>query len=370
MVARGKASKPSNVRLGIVGLGMGTLHLRHLAQHGRHVEIVALCDQDAERLALRQREHNIAQAYAGYDDMLEHAQLDAVILAVPNVLHHPFTLKALEAGLHVLCEKPMAMNTREAEQMRDAAVKAKRQLLINFNQRFSGEAWALKQAIVDGALGEIYSAKCGWIRRDGIPGIGGWFTNSSMSGGGAMIDIGVHALDLTLWFMGHPRCVEVLASTYAMFGPQQAAKQKARFDVDDLAMGLIKFDNGATLFMEASWASHIRHQDAFYSELLGTRGGALRRWDYSRVDDGRCNYCYLFQTESGAQVDKRLSSSLDHPPSSLQHFIDVVRDGIAPIPTAEDGVRVMAVLDGLKASAGVPLTALRGGKAASKPKRR
>lgn len=351
MAARRSKAAPSNVRLGIVGLGMGTLHLRSIKNHCRNGEVVALCDADEAKLRARQLEYDVPEVYTDLDRMLSQASLDGVILVVPNDLHAPMTLRCLQAGLHVLCEKPMALNAREAATMRDAAKKARRHLLINFNQRFGPEAWALKRAITEGSLGDIYAAKCGWVRRRGIPGLGGWFTTRKRSGGGALVDIGVHALDLTLWFMGHPKCTEAVASTYAVFGSQLAKTTGKNFDVDDLAMGLVKFDNGATLFLEASWASHIRFE-AFYSELLGTEGGALRRWDREK------NFTSIFRDENGSQVDKQIVQSTEPVPNSMQHFIDVLRDGVQPIPTAEDGVRVMAVLDALNASAGKARTGL------------
>lgn len=345
----------SNVRVAVVGLGMGGGHLRRLVA-GRHCEAVAICDTDESRLAHWQRDQNVPQAYTDFDQMLESAPLDAVVIATPNVLHAPMTIKALQAGLHVLCEKPMAMNAQEAERMRDTARRCKRQLLINFNQRFSKEAWGLKRAVEDGKLGDIYAAKCGWIRRYGIPGLGGWFTTKALAGGGPLVDIGVHALDLTLWFMGHPVAKEAIASKYAFFGPELGRRTGKNYDVEDLAMGLVRFTNGATLFLEASWASHIKHGDAFYSELLGTKGGALRRWD------GEQNFCTIYRTEHDTFVDHQLGRCLDQPPEPVQHFIDVIRGDAKPIPTAEDGVRVMRVLDMLNASAGKTIDAIRNGR--------
>ena len=215
--------------------------------------------------------------------MLALPELDAVSVCTPNFLHAELALASMAAGKHVLCEKPMANTLENAQQIAKAAKEVSTIFMMGMNNRFRGDTTVLKALIEAGELGDIYYAKCGWVRRAGIPGLGGWFTTKSMSGGGPLIDLGVHMLDMTMYLMGNPAPVSVSGSTYAHFGPRGLGSSNygykpdpstpLKYDVEDLATGLIKFDNGATLFVEASWASHIAHEKN-YSILMGTEGGA------------------------------------------------------------------------------------------------
>ncbi|MCX7806961.1 MAG: Gfo/Idh/MocA family oxidoreductase, partial [Planctomycetota bacterium] len=168
--------------------------------------------------------------YTSAEDMLAKEHLDAVSIATPNKFHAPLTLAAIAAGCHVLCEKPMAMNAVEAREMLDAAQKAGKRLMINFSYRFNEMSMALKQQVDAGLLGEIYFGRTVWHRRRGLPGFGGWFGQKALSGGGPLIDLGVHRLDLALWLMGYPKPVWVMGSTYQHLGLALAQKQGKTFD--------------------------------------------------------------------------------------------------------------------------------------------
>jgi len=201
------------IRVGVVGLGMGRAHIEGYRRHPG-CEVVAIADVDAKRLAECGDKYGIAQRYADAAAMFREAELDAVSIAVPNKFHCPLTLAALRRGLHVLCEKPMAMTVAEAESMKRAADKAKRNLMLNFSFRFTNASFALKQQVAAGVIGDVYFGRTVWHRRRGLPGFGGWFGNKEMSGGGPLIDLGVHRIDLALWLMGHPEPVAVSGSAY------------------------------------------------------------------------------------------------------------------------------------------------------------
>ena len=208
------------LRVGIVGLGWtGWTHLKAY-QELPNVEVVALAGYEADRLAQYGREFNVPNLYREYQDLLARDDLDVVSVCTPNQLHAPVAIGALAGGRHVVCEKPLARSSTEALAMVEAARKADRVLHTIFNHRERGDVVALKRYIDEGGLGRIYHAKASWMRRNGIPTLGSWFTNKEMAGGGPLIDLGVHMLDLALYLTGEPQIATVSAATYAELGPR------------------------------------------------------------------------------------------------------------------------------------------------------
>lgn len=272
----------NKLRVGIVGAGFIGVK-GHLPGYQRHpgTEVMAICDENGERARDLANEHAIPRIFTDYGEMLLSADLDVVSVCTPNALHAPVTIAALDAGAHVICEKPMALTVAEAERMVAAARRADRKLTIAFHNRFRPSCQVLKQFVEAGILGEIYYATVSMLRRSGIPGYGSWFTNKDLAGGGALIDNGVHGLDLALWFMGHPRPVSVTGVTFSEFGPRRRGlggwgadirPGVQRFDVDDLAAAMIRFENGAVLRLEASWAGYSAGRGRL--QLFGREGGA------------------------------------------------------------------------------------------------
>jgi predicted dehydrogenase len=274
------------LRVGVVGLGWAGQ--QHLAAYHSHpdTEIVALAGlEDGPRARLARR-YGIEHTVADWKDLLKVVGLDAVSVCVPTFLHAPIAIAALERGVHVLSEKPIALNAPEAQRMVKAARKADRVLDVAFNHRQRGDIQKLKALIDEGRLGRPYYAKAWWLRRTGIPTIGSWFTRAELAGGGPLVDIGVHLLDYSLFLLGDPEVVAVSASTYdllatAGFGSNpEASKSGAadgdapHFDVEDLASVFMRLADGGTLLVEASWAAHRRDGDEFGITLYGTDGGA------------------------------------------------------------------------------------------------
>ncbi len=334
------------LRAGVIGVGMGRGHIKGYKSHP-DVEVAAICDLDAERLARVGDEFSIASRYASAREMLARENLDIVSVATPNKFHMPLTIDALKAGCHVLCEKPMAMNAREARRMIDAAKKAKKHLMINFSYRFTEQSQALKKQVESGVLGDVYFGRTVWHRRRGMPGFGGWFGDKALAGGGPLIDLGVHRLDLALWLMGYPKPVWVMGSAYDHIATVCAARECKKFDVEDLAVGLIKFANGATLEIEASWAANIAERELMETRLLGTQGGLVQR---------NRNETYEFEAEIYVERDGALYDMKLHPPlpfcaSPYYYFAETVLGRAKPTATGEEGLIVMELLDAIYKSA-------------------
>jgi predicted dehydrogenase len=334
------------LRMGVVGLGMGRGHARGYLSHPQ-AELVALCDMDPVRLAQEAAEMGVAQTYEDALEMFDRADLDAVSIAVPNKLHAPLTIAALKRGLHVLCEKPMARTAKEAERMLAAARTAKKNLMINFSFRFSDMSFALKEQVDAGVVGDIYFGRSVWHRRRGVPRFGGWFGVREMSGGGPLIDLGVHRLDLALWLMGYPEPIAVSGSTYDPIASEMAQREGKTFDVEDLACGLIKFANGATLVLEASWALNIRENEHMITSLYGTRGGLVQRNTGGTYDFE----AELYTVEGDSHFTKKLDRRTQRAPSSYGEFVDSILEKRQPIATGEHGLKVMKILDGIYKSA-------------------
>lgn len=339
-------SKNQKIGVGVIGLGIGKLHVQGYSQ-SPDAEIVAVCDLIEDKTKQAAAQYGIENTCSDYRKLLAMPGIDAVSVCVPNHLHAEMTIAAFKAGKHVICEKPLAMNSAEGEAMVAASKKAGKLFMTAFNNRFRGDTQTLKRFIQDGELGDIYFAKTGWIRRKGIPGFGSWFTTKSKSGGGPLIDIGVHVLDLTLWLMGNPKAVSVTGSTYAMFGPKGqgqgtwgTAEVGGGFDVEDLAAAFIRLENGATLLLEASWASHIKG-DAIYTNLMGTKGGA-------ELDPLR-----IYKDMQGAPVDITPACP-DQGGGHLievMHFADCVAHGTELVATGEHGLEIARILDAVYKSA-------------------
>ncbi len=340
-----KTRRSEHVRVGIVGVGIGSVHA-HGYSKLPNVEIAALCDIDTGRAEALAGRYGVKSIYSDYEAMIAEAKLDAVSVCTPNALHAPVAIAALNAGCHVLCEKPLSVNAEEGGKIVEAARKSSAKFMIGMNNRFRGDTQVLRKYIDDGALGSIYYARCGWIRRNGIPGFGSWFTRKQMSGGGPLIDIGVHALDVTLYLMGNPKPVSVFGATYAKFGPfgkgqgQWGAPVKGgAYDVEDLACAQVRFENGASLVLEASWAQHCAGE-RLYSEVYGDKGGAT-------LEPLR-----IYSEAHGSPVDISPSApNISGHEAEIAHFIECIVEDKKPLATAEQALDVMKILDGIYRSA-------------------
>ncbi|MCU6709924.1 Gfo/Idh/MocA family oxidoreductase [Paenibacillus sp. J5C_2022] len=342
------------IRMGIVGAGniFRGSHLQPLLDHPE-VEIVAICDVNGERAEKTARDNGIADYYTDYHEMLMRGDIDAVDICTSNLYHSEVAIAALKAGKHVFCEKPDAVNPEEAQKMANAAEESGKVMMTMRNNRFTPAAKYLRRFIEEGHMGEIYTGRCGWIRRRGIPGKGGWFTTKELSGGGPLIDLGVHFIDLTMWLMNNPKPVTVSGATYTKFANNEIAdsvhsgfgekQENGTFDVEDLATGFIRFDGGATLQIEFSWASNIGEEMSFI-ELRGTKAGF-------RLKNGEVE---VFSESAGQLTNvKPVMKGTPPPPHGehLKHFIDVVQRRAEPTITPAHGVEMIKILSAIYKSA-------------------
>jgi predicted dehydrogenase len=344
------------LRVGVIGAGVGALHLAAYAQLPQ-VEIVALAGLDDERVRRVAAEYQVPQTYREYQDLLAAPGIDAVSVCLPNALHAPVSIAAMRAGKHVLVEKPLARSAAEGREMLAVAAETGRVLMVSFDKRYRGDVQWIKQYIDTGALGRIYYAKAHWMRRSGIPRLGSWFVSKEIAGGGPLIDLGVHVLDIAMYLLGEPRALAVSANTYAEFGPrglkgwlgrQQFSDEKATYDVEDLATAFIRLEGGATLLLEASWATHSAAGDDFGVTLYGTEGGVelmVRNYTYD-------NTVRVFTDVGGMPTDlaPRILKADGHL-AVIRRFVEAVLDDGPRVPSAEDGLRRAMLLEACYQSA-------------------
>jgi len=356
-----KASSKKTV-IGVVGAGgMASYHIAGFRAAG--AEIAAIADANpaaAEKAAARE---GVARTFGGLEEMLRACpEINAVSIIVPNKFHAPLALAALKAGRHVFCEKPPALNARETRTMAAAAEKAKRTLMFNFNNRARPESRAMMTYIEQGVVGRINSAQAKWIRRAGIPGFGGWFTNRALSGGGPVIDL-LHMLDLALYFMGYPEPDCVLAQTFSDFITDKQFKgpwgipdsADGVTDVENSCHGFIRFKTGQVLTMQSSWAEMIEREEVSVTFQGMKAGGLVRRlFGQDGIDSTAIDTCALYTQENGCPVDRAISVPLDETMgrvSSAANFVATLEGREKPLNTPAEAILLMRIIDALYASA-------------------
>ena len=277
--------KNGKLQIGIIGCGgiSNQKHMPNLHKLSSLCEMTAFCDIIEERAIKARADYGTegAKVYTDYHELLRDPEIDLVHVLTPNVSHCPITVAAFEAGKHVMCEKPMAATSADARRMIEAWKKSGRQFTIGYQNRFRPEVQALHKACEKGELGEIYYAKAHAVRRRAVP-TWGVFPNKALQGGGPLIDIGTHALDLTLWMMDNYHPVSVTGSVFCKLGRlPQAVEGNAfgpwdpeTYEVEDSAFGMIRMADGATIHLEASWALNVRESREASTTLCGTLAGA------------------------------------------------------------------------------------------------
>lgn len=273
---------PDKLRVGIIGCGhvTGMKHIPALSAVDGRVTIAGLSDADEGRAKKMASALPEAKVYKDYRSMLEDKSIDVVHINTPNASHCEITVAALEAGKHVMCEKPMASTSQEAEKMVAAARRTGKKLSISYQNRYREDSMAIYKACRNGDLGEIYFAKAHAVRRKGVPSWGK-FTLIEHQGGGPLIDIGTHALDLALWFMDNYEVDSVMGSTFQKLKDHPEGNRFGRWDpltyeVEDSSFGFIKMKNGATIFLEAAWALNTLEEKEASTTLCGVKGGAAQ----------------------------------------------------------------------------------------------
>ena len=277
--------KNGKLQVALVGCGgiANNKHMPALKKMSDLCEIVAFCDIIEERAVKAAKEYGTADAkvYTDYNEMYKDADIDVVHVLTPNVAHCPATVAAFEAGKHVMCEKPMAHCTEDAKKMIEAWKKSGKKFTIGYQNRFRPEIQNLKKTCEAGELGDIYYGKAHAVRRRAVP-TWGVFPNKALQGGGPLIDIGTHALDITLWCMDNYEPETITGSVFEKLGHLPEATEGNMFgpwdpetyEVEDSAFGYIKMKNGATIFLESAWALNVKDSREAATTLCGTKAGA------------------------------------------------------------------------------------------------
>ncbi len=276
-----KIKMKKKIRIALIGSGgIAHSHLTGIDEY-ENAEVVIACDVNEEAAKKFAEKHGIENYTTDIDAVMADKAIDAVTIATPPAFHAPIALKALKAGKHVHTDKPFAMNAQEAEEVVNLAKEKGLIFMVGMNQRYTSEGQTAKQIVEAGTLGEVYHAKALWKRRNFIPGgVGGWFHNKKIAGGGAMLDIGVHLLDLCMYVIDNFKPVSVSGAVYTKFGPYGGLKPAStsemvepEFSVDDYSFALIKMENGSTIQLEATWAEFMEQKEYSNIELKGTDAG-------------------------------------------------------------------------------------------------
>lgn len=350
------SNTPTPLRTAVIGLGIGRVHVEGYAL-SPHADLVALCDADPNRLQEFGLKYNVPAEglFSDYKTLFAQANLDLVSIVLPNSLHAQVSIDAMEAGVNVIVEKPMSITEAEAQRMIDVAHKTNKRLMVMYNRRYRADALWMYDLIRNGDLGDIYQVDIYWRRETGIPGWG-WAGDKSVAGGGALIDLGVHALDLALWMLDFPKVKTVSGATRTLFG-QHGLKtwgdnpQARDFGVEDGAVGFMRFDNGVNMTVQASWAEHIApKEDRLRIEFQGTKGGiVLDIPNYTREDTLR------YYTEING-VPSTIIPHLSWKSEDViaQFVMDaakrLVNDEPAPT-TGEEGLKAVRIMQALYQSA-------------------
>ncbi|MBP1921980.1 putative dehydrogenase [Halorubrum alkaliphilum] len=337
----------NDVAVGIVGLGgIGGHHATRLAERGAN--LVGGMDIDADA---RREFHEEFGVHAYEDETELYDACDAVLITTPNRFHEEYATSALEAGLDVLLEKPLAHSLESAERIADASAEADGFCMVGFNNRFADPVRVIKEEQAAGRFGETTHVEANYVRRRGIPGRGSWFTSKDVAGGGALIDIGVHAIDLALYFLDHPEIVEVSGETRSEFGGRDDYAYvhmwgedtgPEGFDVDDSASAFIRDTDGNTISLEVAWATNRPTNDEFV--VRGTEAGATfdRGADELTIHEaGNGGSHHL----SDAEIETRGG---DTHATEIGVFLEASADEEAPaINTVEEALSVQRVIDAI-----------------------
>lgn len=348
------------LRAAVVGLGVGVAHCDAYTLN-KTTQLVALCDVNRARLDEKADEYDVPAEgrFTDYREMLEAARPDLVSICLPNAMHAEATVAALEAGAHVLCEKPLAPSVFEVRDMIKAARINDRQLMVAYNHRYRADVFWIRRMIAEGRLGTIYHVEATWRRETGIPGLG-WFGNKQMAGGGALIDLGVHILDMAFWLLGFPNVLTVSGATRSHFGPRGLkvwgnprwmGDTNVVFDVEDGAIGFIRLENGATIALQSTWAEHRGpKEDIIRLEFQGTEGTAvLNIVNYTREDTLRF-YCEMAGAPTVITPTVSWSGQWGH--EALIAEMAASLNNNAPPPTeATQGLATVRVLEAIYHSA-------------------
>jgi len=347
------------LKIAIVGCG-GIANGKHMLGLSMlpEVELVAFCDIVEEKAQKTAKEYGVknAKVCTDYREIASDPQIDVAHVCTPNRSHSVISVACLEAGKHVMCEKPMAINTAEAKKMLQAAKKSGKKLTIGYNNRFRADSLYLKKICAGGELGEIYFAKAHAIRRRAVP-TWGVFLNEFEQGGGPLIDIGTHALDLTLWLMDNYEVKSVMGSVYHKLNKKESAANAwgswdtTKFTVEDSAFGFVTMKNGATIILESSWALNSLDEGEAKTTLCGTEGGADMK-DGLRINGEKHGRLYTTKPVLEAGGVAFYEGKTEDPSfTEARMWINSILNDTEPLVKPEEALVVTEILEAIYESA-------------------
>ena len=347
------------LKVGIIGCG-GIANGKHMPSLAKiaEIEMVAFCDIEIEKAEAAAKKYGTEQAkvYTDYKELLKDNDIDVVHVCTPNRSHSSITVDVLEAGKHAMCEKPMAKTSDEARKMLEAANRTGKKLTIGYQNRFRGDSKYLKTTCENGDLGDIYFAKAHAIRRRAVP-TWGVFLNEFEQGGGPLIDIGTHALDLTLWMLDNYKPKYVVGNVYHKLSSKENAANAwgpwdpSKFTVEDSAFGFITMENGATIVIESSWALNSLEVGEAQTTLCGTEGGADMK-DGLRINGENLSRLYETKVDlSSGGVAFNEGISEDSADVEARSWIDCILNDTEPVVKPEQALVVTEILEAIYESA-------------------
>lgn len=347
-------------KLGVIGAGgMAHYHVQGFRQGGG--EVVAMADVNVEAAKAFAEKNDIPNVYGDVAELLA-SDVDAVSIIVPNKFHAPLAIQAMEAGKHVFCEKPPALNAAQVEEMIAVSKRTGKTLMYNFNNRARPESREMMKLIQSGKAGKINSAQAKWCRRTGIPGFGGWFTTKELSGGGPVIDL-LHMLDLAMYFMGNPKPSYVIGQTFDdhitdknFKGPWGIPDREGGVtDVEAAAHGFVTFETGQTLSFQMSWAEMVKREEVSVVFQGVNMGGKVERlFGEDGVDETAIDTCEIYVQEDGKSVDKKIEVEECEDMgriNSAANFVEAIDGKSEPLNCAEQGLMLMQIIDAIYESA-------------------
>ncbi|MGP4040862.1 Gfo/Idh/MocA family protein [Gracilibacillus sp. D59] len=341
------------LKVGIIGTG--SISHEHLDAYQKldNVEIYAICDMQKSRAEQVAATYHVSHVFEDYNEMLQLPDLDAVSICTWNYTHATITIAALEAGKHVLVEKPLSITVEEAEKIQEVANRVHKIVQVGVVRRFDPNAKMVKDFVDGGMFGDLYYAKASYLRRAGNP--GGWFADKDKSGGGPLIDLGVHVIDLCWYLMGKPKPVSISANKYNKLGNRSNIKYLSSYkaadydpdknNVEDLANALIRFDNDASLFVDVSYTLHAT-KDETGVKLYGTKGGLEIEPEIKFVTEQHNTMLTSYPQTDSPKLDVEQAFV-----GEITHFVDCCLTGKAPISSVDDGVQMIRILNGIYESA-------------------
>ncbi|MDQ0857611.1 Gfo/Idh/MocA family protein [Bacillus sp. V2I10] len=337
------------LRVCIIGTGsISDMHLKSIANNPDAI-LYGVFDYSKERAVEKAKHYGISHVFSNIEEVFNHSNIDAVSICTWNNSHAEISIGALNGGKHVLVEKPLSMTVEEALKVEEAVQKNKKTLQVGFVRRFATNTAVLKSFIDNGKLGEIYYAKASCLRRLGNP--GGWFADKERSGGGPLIDLGVHVIDICWYLMGRPKVKSISGNVYNQLGNRghienlsfykTADYDKDKNTVEDLANALITFDNGASLIVDVSYTLHAK-KDEIQVKLFGTKGGAELEPELILISEEN-NTLLNIQP----QMDHLSFDFTNAFQNQIDSFVTSCLTGIKPMAPVEDGVEMMKILSGI-----------------------